>query len=216
MKTKKLVSLLVAIGLIAAVGIGSTLAYFTSQDSNENIFTLGNVGITLEETTEEEGNNEVMEDGIAFFDVLPGQEISKMPLVNVNSDSQECYIRVKMDLVWDGEVEGDEVAAITDENMQDLKDGLTVGDGWSYNEIDGYYYYGMALNAGESTTPLFDMVMIPSNWGNATAGQTMNMNLQAEAVQSNYSEDVINMTGENVTGWTLTQVEMDDLGITTP
>jgi len=214
MKNKKFVGLLVAVGLIAAVGVGSTLAYFTSRDDIQNVFTLGNVGISLSETSDEEGV-ERLGTGIEFFDVLPGQTISKEPYVTVNDDSQPCYIRIKLELS-DVTVET-RVTGITKINMDALEAGLVLGDGWTHNTEDGYYYYGVALNAGGASSNLFDQVIIPSDWGNATAGRTMNMDIQAEAVQSNYSDSILvkDLDG-NVTGWNLTQTETDDLGITTP
>lgn len=214
MKNKKFVGLLVAVGLIAAVGIGSTLAYFTSRDDIQNIFTLGNVGISLSETSNEDGA-EILETGIEFFDVLPGQTISKKPVVTVNDDSQPCYIRIKLEL--SAEPVETRAAGITEANMDALEAGLALGKGWTLNTVDGYYYYGLALNAGEASSNLFDQVIIPSDWGNATAGRTMNMDIQAEAVQSDYSDSIlVKDASGNVVGWNLTKTETDDLGITTP
>ena len=214
MKNKKFVGLLVAVGLIAAVGIGSTLAYFTSRDDIQNIFTLGNVGISLSETSNEDGA-EILETGIEFFDVLPGQTISKKPVVTVNDDSQPCYIRIKLEL--SAEPVENRAAGITEANMDALEAGLALGKGWTLNTVDGYYYYGLALNAGEASSNLFDQVTIPSDWGNATAGRTMNMDIQAEAVQSDYSDSIlVKDASGNVVGWNLTKTETDDLGITTP
>ena len=214
MKNKKFVGLLVAVGLIAAVGIGSTLAYFTSRANIQNVFTLGNVGISLSETSDEEGA-EILETGIEFFDVLPGQTISKKPVVTVNDDSQPCYIRIKLEL--SAEPVETRAAGITEANMDALEAGLVLGDDWTLNTVDGYYYYGVELNASEASSNLFDQVIIPSDWGNATAGRTMNMDIQAEAVQSDYSDSIlVKDLGGNVTGWNLTQTETDDLGITTP
>src|SRR5574344_1106781 len=116
MKNKKFVGLLVAVGLIAAVGIGSTLAYFTSRDDIQNIFTLGNVGISLSED-----GAEILETGIEFFDVLPGQTISKKPVVTVNDDSQPCYIRIKLEL--SAEPVETRAAGITEANMDALEAG---------------------------------------------------------------------------------------------
>ena len=101
--------------------------------------------------------------------------------------------------------------------MDALEAGLALGKGWTLNTVDGYYYYGLALNAGDASSNLFDQVIIPSDWGNATAGCTMNMDIQAEAVQSDYSDSIlVKDVDGNVTGWNLTQTEADDLGITTP
>ena len=213
MINKKFVGLLVAVGLIAAVGIGSTLAYFTSKDNVQNVFTLGKVDISLSESSKDD-EAERIEQGFKFVDVLPGQTISKEPRVTVSEGSQPCYIRIKLKLS-STPVEG-RTTGITEENMKALVSGLKLGANWTLNS-DGYYYYGLPLTAGQSSSNLFDQVTIPSNWGNATAGSTMNMDIQAEAVQSDYSDSIIEKgTAGNVTGWNLTQTEKDDLGITTP
>jgi len=213
MINKKFVGLLVAVGLIAAVGIGSTLAYFTSKDNVQNVFTLGKVDISLRESSKDD-EAERIEQGFKFVDVLPGQTISKEPRVTVSEGSQPCYIRIKLKLS-STPVEG-RTTGITEENMKALVSGLKLGANWTLNS-DGYYYYGLPLTAGQSSSNLFDQVTIPSNWGNATAGCTMNMDIQAEAVQSDYSDSIIEKgTAGNVTGWNLTQTEKDDLGITTP
>ena len=213
MINKKFVGLLVAVGLIAAVGIGSTLAYFTSKDNVQNVFTLGKVDISLSESSKDD-EAERIEQGFKFVDVLPGQTISKEPRVTVSEGSQPCYIRIKLKLS-STPVEG-RTTGITEENMKALVSGLKLGANWTLNS-DGYYYYGLPLTAGQSSSNLFDQVTIPSNWGNATAGCTMNMDIQAEAVQSDYSDSIIEKgTAGNVTGWNLTQTEKDDLGITTP
>ena len=214
MKNKKFVGLLVAVGLIAAVGIGSTLAYFTSKDNVTNVFTLGNVDITLAETSDEE-DAEQIEQGFKFVDVLPGQTISKKPNVKVSKDSQPCYIRIKLKLS-STPAEG-RAAGITKDNMDTLVSGLKLGDEWKLNTQDGYYYYGSVLEGEEVSSNLFNQVIIPGNWGNVTAGCTMNMDIQAEAVQSDYSDSIlVKDASGNVVGWNLTQTEKDDLGITTP
>lgn len=214
MKNKKLLGLLLTVGLIAAVGVGSTLAYFTSKDSKQNTFTLGNVGITLNEETDEQGNVENLTDGIKFVNVLPGQTISKKPVVTVKSSSQPCYIRIKLELS-SVPVESN-ASVITPANMKKLEQGLKLGTNWTYNSKDHYYYYGLALNANvedeKATTSLFDQVIIPSDWGNATAGQTLTMNIQAEAVQSDYSTSIIGMNADGkVIQWNLTAIEKADL-----
>ena len=49
MKKKSLVSLLAAVSLVAVVGVGSTLAYFTDSDVATNVVTMGHVDIVLTE-----------------------------------------------------------------------------------------------------------------------------------------------------------------------
>jgi predicted ribosomally synthesized peptide with SipW-like signal peptide len=49
MKAKKLVTLISAIALIAALAVGGTLAYLVSETSISNVFTAGKVTATLDE-----------------------------------------------------------------------------------------------------------------------------------------------------------------------
>lgn len=60
MKRKKLVTMLAACGLVAAMGVGGTLAYLTDQTEATNTFTFGDVKVNTIETkwdpTDEDGN----------------------------------------------------------------------------------------------------------------------------------------------------------------
>lgn len=49
MKARKILVSLAALALVAAISIGGTLAYLTSKDEVVNSFTVGSVGITLDE-----------------------------------------------------------------------------------------------------------------------------------------------------------------------
>ena len=49
MKARKILVSLAALALVAAISIGGTLAYLTSQDQVTNTFTVGNIKITLDE-----------------------------------------------------------------------------------------------------------------------------------------------------------------------
>lgn len=49
MDKKKMITMLVALTLVATVGIGATLAYFTDKDAVTNVITMGKVDVSLEE-----------------------------------------------------------------------------------------------------------------------------------------------------------------------
>ena len=49
MNKKKLFTMVLALVLIGAVGVGATLAYFTDNDSATNVVTMGHVNIELTE-----------------------------------------------------------------------------------------------------------------------------------------------------------------------
>lgn len=62
---KKFIAVLLTVVLTAAVAIGGTLAYLTDRDSEANVFTVGDVNITLKEEFEQGSQ------------LIPGKEIEK-------------------------------------------------------------------------------------------------------------------------------------------
>ena len=83
---KKIISICLAVCLIAIAVTGFSLAYFTDNDSKTNIFTVGNVDIELVEPSWVEPET-----------VLPGIEYAKDPTVN-NIGTNDAYIRVNVTL----------------------------------------------------------------------------------------------------------------------
>ena len=84
MKKKLLIPVMIFILVIGAVG--GTLAWLTDKtDPVTNTFTVGNVDITLAETTGE------------TYKMVPGQEISKDPKVTVVAGSEACWLFVKIE-----------------------------------------------------------------------------------------------------------------------
>lgn len=49
MSKKKIVTACLVVALLAVFAIGGSLAYFTDTDNADNVFTMGNVDITLNE-----------------------------------------------------------------------------------------------------------------------------------------------------------------------
>lgn len=86
MKHKKLLLAVIATICIAAIGVGTTIAYFVSvSGSVVNTFTIGEIQLELTETTGEE------------YRMIPGTVVEKDPLVTVKGGSEECYLYVKLD-----------------------------------------------------------------------------------------------------------------------
>lgn len=82
MKNKQKFFMLVALVLI--VSVGSTIAYIVaSSNTVKNTFTVGNVAITLDETT---GNE---------YKIIPGTTQEKNPTVTVKANSEPCWLFVK-------------------------------------------------------------------------------------------------------------------------
>lgn len=81
---KKSIALLVAVSMIVGCVIGGTLAWLTATTGPvTNTFTVGNVDITLAETTTD-------------YKMVPGNTIDKDPKVTVEKDSEACWLFVKV------------------------------------------------------------------------------------------------------------------------
>lgn len=83
---KKAVITAVALTLALCLAVGGTLAYLTAKSGEvKNTFTIGDVGITLNET---KGNT---------FQLIPGTKYEKDPTVAVTADTNvDCYVFVKI------------------------------------------------------------------------------------------------------------------------
>ena len=213
MNKKSLITMLVALCLVAAVGVGATLAYFTDKDTKTNIVTMGKVDIDLDESSNtDEGwtagtyNEETK--GYDYSALVPNQKISKIVDVVVAEDSQPCFIRIKPVITWNGDADAD-LPVITLANLQadvfSSEDGTKV---WSFNSADGYYYYSAECEAGERIN-FINSLVVP-NWGNEVALKGFSIELQAEAIQADYSYDVITYGPMNrVTAWNLGDAQVE-------
>lgn len=93
--TKALVALL-AFVLVIGCSLGGTLAWLMDEtDAVINTFTVGDINITLDETTKD-------------YKILPGVDIPKDPKVTVEANSEACWLFVKVDEVnWPNFMDGD-------------------------------------------------------------------------------------------------------------
>ena len=72
--------------LVIATAVGTTLALLTDvSETVKNTFTVGDVQITLTETT---GNS---------YKLVPGKTIEKDPKVTVKANSEDCWLFVKIE-----------------------------------------------------------------------------------------------------------------------
>ena len=105
MKARKILVSLAALALVAAISIGGTLAYLTSQTKEvKNTFTVGNVSITLDEaavnpdgTQKEDGKTPADRTDNNSYNLLPGHTYLKDPTIHVTSTT-DCFIRAKVTL----------------------------------------------------------------------------------------------------------------------
>jgi len=79
--------------------VGGTIAYFTDTDTKTNTFTIGNVDITLTEAGWDDlpdtNNNDIPD---AAEDMLPGESVTKDPLINNVSTKNPAYVFAKVEV----------------------------------------------------------------------------------------------------------------------
>ena len=179
MKKKSIALTLTAVMLALAVGIGGTIAYFTSTTEEvKNTFTTGNVGITLDEakvvkngdTWTATNDPRVKEN--KYETVYPGAVLPKDPTIHVNANSQEAYVGIKVVVTKANEWK----TALGDKHIQlaevvkghDESEWARVGDPIFDNVNDTvtyFYMYKTTVKAGDNCM-LFNQVVIPAAFDN--------------------------------------------------
>lgn len=82
----KVLAAVLAAVMVSSLGLMGISAYFTAEDTAENIFTVGNISLELQEPGWEEANG-------AY--VLPGQEVRKDPqIVNDGHNDEFVFLEV--------------------------------------------------------------------------------------------------------------------------
>ena len=208
MKNRKLLVAATSTALVAVVGIGATLAYFTDSDDATNVVTMGHVDINLTEASTDEKATEVIpEEGITFDNVMPGDDIEKIPTITLEDGSRDAWVRMKM------QVTPTEENGIAQDKLYELegllRTDITEAGDWYYSEADGYYYYNQALtneDGGIKSVDFFQNVHIPEGWtNNDAADKSFQIVLQAEAIQ----EENVNPTMDEdmVTAWPTAEIQ---------
>lgn len=88
-RKKKILIAILATITVAAIGIGTTLAYLYDKDIEENTFTIGNISIDIDEPT--------WDDETDGKDLTPGDTEIKDP--TVTAVDGESYMRIKMEII---------------------------------------------------------------------------------------------------------------------
>ena len=97
MKKKK--TILAAAVLLLMFAVGGAIAYFTDTDQKTNTFTIGSVDITLTEdgwdALEDTNDNDIPD---AAEDMMPGESVTKDPLINNVSTKNDAYVFAKVEV----------------------------------------------------------------------------------------------------------------------
>lgn len=172
-KVKKILALLLCAVLLVAASVAGTLAYLTDNDTATNTFTVGNVDIELQEyevdaQTGEKKANATAVEGLTDLELVPGRTIQKNPFITVASDSETCWLFVKIE--------------------NNLGDAVTINgmDDWTAVEGKaGYYMYKEAVAAG-ATIDVFKSVTVDSKleYADLNGIEDKNIVITAYAVQA--------------------------------
>ena len=191
MKKKILVIAFIAVCL--SIVAYSTTAFFSVDDTATNVITMGNIKIELEELAiPDDGGDPVPFADV--IDVLPGTEVSKIVQVK-NTGNNPAWIRISIDKAIElaEGINGEADVALVSLNVNTEK----------WTELEGYYYYNTALNAGETTEPLFTEVSFASNMGNIYQQSKAIIKVFAQGTQTaNNGETVF-----EAAGWPAEQAE---------
>ena len=121
---KRLVIMLASLSLVLCTVIGGTLAWIvTKTDPVVNIFTYGDINITLHETdTNKDGDSDP---NTNTYPMVPGHTIAKDPKVTFKAGSEDAWLFVKL------------------EKVNNFDDFMTyeIASGWTaLDNVDGVYY----------------------------------------------------------------------------
>ena len=173
---KKTKAILAGVSTIAVIGVAGIVAYFTDTATVTNHAEMGIVDIDLAEYTINSQGNKVAWSDVT--NVTPGQTISKIPEISVVDGAVDCYIRAKVEI----SCADDTLAA--DPLMLTI-DNLNVDESkWYYCAQDGYFYYKTVMTDESNPAQLFTEVTIPAALGNAWSLERIQIDVTAEAIQS--------------------------------
>ncbi len=186
---KKKIAIGAVLVLCLSMLIYSTIAYFNTADTARNVITAGDIKIELQETAINNDGDEILfEQSQERFDVMPGQDVSKIVRVK-NTGSNPAYIRVQVQkaIALAADAQGDVDLDLISLDFDSEK--WTLGD-------DGYYYYNEPLAPGETTAALFKNVKFDTKMGNMYQGSTATIKVTAEATQvKNNGDSVLDAAG---------------------
>ena len=210
MKKKNLITAAVSLALVAVVGVGATLAYFTDKtDTMTNVFVSGKVDVTLidefNKTETPKGEYEFDENGvqtgILYTNVMPGDTLDKDVSLMVRDGSSNAHVGIVVTVDHSQNPSADEVYKLVDEAVQ--RQEAVVGDMWQ-NVQDVNVFGGENIVAGKlyvynpqyegadwtqgvpagTLLQLFSDIQVPTSWDNAYADTEFCINVQGYAIQA--------------------------------
>lgn len=190
---KKITAIFLCVALVAIAIVGASLAYFTDTKTATNTFTMGDVAITLDETSVANPTGPRVTSNT--YDTYPGAVVKKDPIVH-NTGANDAYIRATVKVEnWVTTCKECYKFDGTGGYANTLVDYLVVekklGNGWSVekamvdangNDVTFVLKYDGKLAAKGDTTAMFQQVQIPAGLEN---GQTLGtITVKADAIQT--------------------------------
>ena len=182
MKKAKLLTMLGAVALIGAIGVGSTLAYLSdTTDVVENTFTVGKVEISLDETDNDNPSGDRVTEN-EYTNMIPGTTYTKDPTVHVTNDSEDCYVFVKITGIKEIENADGTIAVVSTDEM------LTV-NGFNANlekvagteDIYKYTIKVEKVNQNDNDIKIFDSITLNKD---VEGGEPNEITVRAFAIQA--------------------------------
>ncbi len=170
MKMRRILWLPLALCLLVLLTATGTLANLTVEKTTYNYITVGRVEAALVEAGASRVEN-----------LLPGVAAEKSAQVE-NCGDVPIFVRVRVE----------KAISPADAGTEHI---LLNIDSANWAEQGGCYYFRRALEPGQTTPPLFTSVTVDPGMGRAAAGVTVEIALQAQAVQSANNDDPLTALG---------------------
>ena len=190
---KKIILMSVAGAMMLTLIIGGTMAGFTAQsEAGTADISTKQLGITLED------GNVPMANAMEEIEIaMPGDEIPvPYRVTNDVADGYDLYTRVTIYKYWEDrslDAKNIQIYVGSGEDKVELKAGTNV-DGWIVwyeDEEQVIAYYTRPLAAGESTSDILDTLTVSKEISNSYTGQTVKLEIEADAVQKAVAESSI-------------------------
>ena len=179
---KRMLTAALALCCLAVLATG-TLAYFTAEETAQNVITMGSLKMELVELNEEGKPWTNVEN------IVPGMEVTKKAYVE-NNGSVYFYTRVMITKTF-VPAQGEEKPELNTKLVR-----LDINEKYWEPGNDGFYYYKEPVAPDGETEPLFTTVTFSTKMGNEYQNVKVIIDLDAQAVQSrNNGESALEATG---------------------
>lgn len=191
---KKYLLFIFCVALISFIMIGVTTAYLTATDNEVNVFTVGKVSITLDETEVDELGNKISDKRVNEnqYHLIPGYTYIKDPTVTIKKGSNDSYIRILITINKNSELKD-----LYGENFTLNDIYANWGENWEYigkkfveeNVIEYEYQYKNivnGLNDDNKLEPLFEKFTIPDKTtiSELESLKDLKVKIKAQAIQA--------------------------------